>query len=265
MRSSQWTTSAHHRALYQGALQGTLTNASVTHLLCHFDYLRDSRNPVEKATGEALRRMSGGKCFDCERKLLEVEQEVDHHVEVAEKPELAFAWANLDLACGPCNGRKAPNTDIPNATCVDPCLPGATPEAHLAFDDERTDARNGSPRGVCTIQKYRLDHDELDLARPRALGKFNDAPPEARTVGIVVLWVGRPSVAPLCIGQRGRTTPDVPARRECIQGGAASRRPTRGTAVRPLRTQRPCSIRWHRATRSTARASSSWVTRTASR
>lgn len=43
-----------HRELYTGALQGAVSNASVTHLLCHFDYLRDSRNPREKATGEAL-------------------------------------------------------------------------------------------------------------------------------------------------------------------------------------------------------------------
>jgi hypothetical protein len=47
-------TSINHRALYQGALQGVVTNASVTHLLCHFDYLRDSRNPGERATGQAL-------------------------------------------------------------------------------------------------------------------------------------------------------------------------------------------------------------------
>ncbi|MDO9020646.1 MAG: AAA family ATPase [Deltaproteobacteria bacterium] len=47
-------TSVNHRALYQGALQGVVTNASVTHLLCHFDYLRDSRNPAERATGQAL-------------------------------------------------------------------------------------------------------------------------------------------------------------------------------------------------------------------
>jgi hypothetical protein len=50
----QSLTSVNHRALYQGALQGVVTNASVTHLLCHFDYLRDSRNPAERATGQAL-------------------------------------------------------------------------------------------------------------------------------------------------------------------------------------------------------------------
>ncbi len=44
----------NHRDLYMGALQGATTNAAVTQLLCHFDYLRDSRNARERATGEAL-------------------------------------------------------------------------------------------------------------------------------------------------------------------------------------------------------------------
>lgn len=43
-----------HRALFKGALQGISSNAAVTQLLCHFDYLRDSRNARERATGEAL-------------------------------------------------------------------------------------------------------------------------------------------------------------------------------------------------------------------
>lgn len=43
-----------HRALYVGALQGTLPNARVTEWLCHFDYLRDSHDPEERAVGEAV-------------------------------------------------------------------------------------------------------------------------------------------------------------------------------------------------------------------
>ncbi len=43
-----------HRLLYTSALQGHVDGAHVTLLLCHFDYLRDSRNPRERATGEAL-------------------------------------------------------------------------------------------------------------------------------------------------------------------------------------------------------------------
>ncbi len=47
-----------HRALYRGCLQGTISGASITQLLCHFDYLRDSRNPRERATGEALFKLA---------------------------------------------------------------------------------------------------------------------------------------------------------------------------------------------------------------
>lgn len=43
-----------HRGLYQGALQGKVSNAAVTQLLCHLDYLRDSREPGEKALGEQM-------------------------------------------------------------------------------------------------------------------------------------------------------------------------------------------------------------------
>jgi predicted ATPase len=43
-----------HHLLYTSSLQGQVDGAHVTQLLCHFDYLRDSRTPRERATGEAL-------------------------------------------------------------------------------------------------------------------------------------------------------------------------------------------------------------------
>lgn len=42
------------KRVLRGALQGTWKNADVTRELCYLDYLRDSRNPVERASGEAL-------------------------------------------------------------------------------------------------------------------------------------------------------------------------------------------------------------------
>jgi predicted ATPase len=51
-----------HRALYKGALQGTLPAARVTEWLCHFDYLRDSHDPDERAVGEAV--------FDAARRIV---------------------------------------------------------------------------------------------------------------------------------------------------------------------------------------------------
>lgn len=121
-----------------------------------------------------LRRMSLGKCFYCERKLTEGEQEVDHHIEVAERPDLAFAWENLYLSCEACN-RKAPNTQIPVASCVDPCAPSASPKEHLTFHRECIQPRANSSHGRKTIEKYRLHRDELDLARARALNEFHEA------------------------------------------------------------------------------------------
>jgi AAA domain, putative AbiEii toxin, Type IV TA system len=44
----------NHRSLYEGSLQGNVSNTSVTQLLCHLDYLRDSREPREQALGQAL-------------------------------------------------------------------------------------------------------------------------------------------------------------------------------------------------------------------
>jgi hypothetical protein len=43
-----------HKRMYEDALQGNSSNASVTQLLCHFDYLRDSRTPKERVMGERL-------------------------------------------------------------------------------------------------------------------------------------------------------------------------------------------------------------------
>lgn len=43
-----------HRKYLIDSLQGTYRNQDVTALLCHFDYLRDSRDPHEKASGEAV-------------------------------------------------------------------------------------------------------------------------------------------------------------------------------------------------------------------
>ncbi len=43
-----------HRAFLFKALDGKKTKESITQLICHFDYVRDSRDTQEKATGERL-------------------------------------------------------------------------------------------------------------------------------------------------------------------------------------------------------------------
>ncbi|MDC0745189.1 HNH endonuclease [Polyangium mundeleinium] len=119
-----------------------------------------------KATLEA---MSHHKCFYCERSTKDEKPEVDHFVEVAEKPELAFEWANLYLACCDCNSAKNRARHIPPQDCIDPCGEGVRPEEHLAFEDELIRAKNESATGLRTIQKYGLSRETLDLKRIRRL------------------------------------------------------------------------------------------------
>ena len=97
-----------------------------------------------------LRAMSHAKCFYCETKGT---LEVDHYIEVAEDPTLAFEWHNLYLSCKPCNS-KATNQAIPAADCVDPCDSSCDPGEHLEFVGE--ELRYRTERGNATIRKYRL-------------------------------------------------------------------------------------------------------------
>jgi uncharacterized protein (TIGR02646 family) len=139
-----------------------------------------SKRPDHRCYGHAqvrleLRRMSGHKCFYCERKLTEREQEVDHYVEVAERPQDAFTWENLCLSCESCNSDKASNRTHPVSACLDPCVPGVAAEEHLLFDGENIGVRNNSSLGRSTIRKYNLDRDDLNLARLKALQELSDA------------------------------------------------------------------------------------------
>lgn len=123
----------------------------------------------------ALQRMSHRKCFYCERALADGEQKIDHYIEVAERPDLAFRWINLYLCCEGCNEKKETNLRLPVAACVDPCDPATPPEDHLVFVDERVEPKDGSPRGRATIDKYDLDRVELNYARACALRQFDRA------------------------------------------------------------------------------------------
>ncbi|MCU0687557.1 MAG: HNH endonuclease [Polyangiaceae bacterium] len=117
-----------------------------------------------------LARMSHGKCFYCELKMPEKEAEVDHHVEVEERRDLAFTWSNLYLACERCNAQKADNQRSPVNVCVDPCDGSQKPADHLSYEAEQIVPRD--ERGRQTVAKYRLDRDDLDLKRARLLIQF---------------------------------------------------------------------------------------------
>ena len=115
--------------------------------------------------------MSFHKCFYCEQSTKQTRKEIDHYLEVEERPELAFDWDNLYLSCCECN-RKLTNRALAASSCVNPCDPNIDPGDHLSFDDEFIRAKPGSGRGAETIRKYRLDRSDLDHKRVRLLRDF---------------------------------------------------------------------------------------------
>jgi uncharacterized protein (TIGR02646 family) len=114
-----------------------------------------------------LAAMSHHKCFYCEQSTKQARREVDHYIDIAERPDLAFTWTNLYLSCWECNHHKQPNHAIPVSDCLDPCDPDVRPAEHLTFDDEMI--RGNTPKGLATITKYNLGRPELDHQRARQL------------------------------------------------------------------------------------------------
>ena len=133
----------------------------------------DNSKYAHRQVRDSLNAMSFRKCFYCERKLKDIPEEIDHFIEVAERKELAYEWENLYLACDNCNN-KLPNRTIPVTSALNPCHhPDAEIQQHLTFEDEIIRAKNDSDLGRKTIQKYKLDSDQLDLVRSRALKQFH--------------------------------------------------------------------------------------------
>jgi len=119
-------------------------------------------NPQIKAQ---LNSMSYHKCFYCEVKLKNKPKEVDHQIEVSVDNTLSYTWTNLYLACDNCNG-KIDHATIPITDALDPCRNTNTKIGnHITFTDEQITAKNGSPLGLETIKKYRLDTELLDKRR----------------------------------------------------------------------------------------------------
>ena len=120
-----------------------------------------------------LETMGHCKCFYCEQSTKQTKAEVDHYIEVADKPALAFEWENLYRACWDCNHKKTPNSSIAAAKCLDPCDPEVRPSEHLAFESEIIRAKSNSSVGLKTIQKYKLDRPDLDYKRLKQLQRFD--------------------------------------------------------------------------------------------
>lgn len=121
-----------------------------------------------------LNTISYWKCFYSEQKLKGIPKEIDHHIEVAERKDLAYDWDNLYLSSTTCNN-KLPNKTISVDDVLNPFTNSDEEiEEHLTFEDECITAKNGSKLGFDTIKKYRLDSPSLDSIRSRALHQFKD-------------------------------------------------------------------------------------------
>ena len=113
--------------------------------------------------------MSYSTCFYCESKLIENKQ-VDHYQEVNEDKTLAFNWENLFLTCK-CNQKKLSNQKIPNEATLNPCIDSDEEIAkHLTFHGEQIVGK--TEKGDLTIQKYKLNREELDSPRKTSIIKF---------------------------------------------------------------------------------------------
>ena len=119
-----------------------------------------------------LNTISYHKCFYSEQKLKGIPKEIDHHIEVSERKDLAYNWDNLYLSSTECNN-KLPNKTISVNNVLNPFTNSDTEiEEHLTFEDECITAKNGSSLGLITIKKYRLNSQNLDFLRSKKLREF---------------------------------------------------------------------------------------------
>jgi hypothetical protein len=121
-----------------------------------------------------LNAISFHKCFYSEQKLKGIPREIDHHIEVSERKDLAYDWDNLYLSSTECNN-KLPNKIISVSDVLNPFNNSDEEfESHFIFENEFVTARNGSELALNTIKKYRLDSPLLDSLRSAILHQFKD-------------------------------------------------------------------------------------------
>ena len=135
----------------------------------------DSSKYAHKDIRKQLWAMSHGKCFYCESPLVDTPKEVDHFIEVAADSSMAYEWRNLYLACQNCND-KLPHGAIPVSEVLDPCRDSDKEiRSNITYEDEVIRAIPGSPKGMKTIEKYRLNTELLDSKRAKWLNKIAKA------------------------------------------------------------------------------------------
>ena len=132
----------------------------------------DSTKYGHKEIRRQLDSCSFNKCFYCESKLVGRPREIDHYIEVAIAPSLAYEWTNLYLSCNNCND-KLNHVTIPIKEALNPCEDSDEEiQRHITYEKECICSQPVSEKGLKTIQKFRLDSDALDLKRSKWLNKL---------------------------------------------------------------------------------------------
>lgn len=133
----------------------------------------DSSKYAHKDIRGQLMTMSYGKCFYCEGPLKDKPKEVDHYIEVNCDTGKAYEWSNLYLACLNCND-KIDHISIPVTDALDPCSDSdETIRENITFNNEIIQPVPGSPKGLTTIKKFRLNSELLDNKRRKWLRRID--------------------------------------------------------------------------------------------
>jgi hypothetical protein len=111
---------------------------------------------------EALILETSGKCAYCESKLTHIAfGHIEHVAPKSRRPDLAFDWENLTLACELCNTKKGVREDL-----IDPYVD--YPDHHLIFHEAYVFVLPGSDKGL-------LSQRILDLNRAGLVEQRRDA------------------------------------------------------------------------------------------
>jgi uncharacterized protein (TIGR02646 family) len=128
---------------------------------------------------DALKHETMGKCAYCESKPLHVSfGDVEHICPKSSKPELAYEWSNLTLACEVCNGRKGAAEGL-----IDPYVD--EPAKHFEFYGPMLTDREHTGSAKRTRITLDLNGEELlsrrcdHLARVKSDIDLNEANPNA--------------------------------------------------------------------------------------
>lgn len=142
------------------------------------------RNKAEKKyrhkdIKKLLVQMFSGKCAYCESKITHIDYGHIEHFRpkrgTSGRPELAFEWSNLLLACGICNGAEHKSDHFPeaneNGPILDPCVDEL--EKHLSFHydpiTKLASVYGKTPRGVTTETLLGLNRVELRSYRSKRI------------------------------------------------------------------------------------------------